>query len=113
MNKKDYLVDYINSLLIPFVCLLYSDIEINNIVNFRNKIKSNSDNEIIKSGVIDYIKDITWNLHDLYNFYFNDYKITNVYTFILLNYDFNSMTFRKKDVELKLLKMRRFIRCKY
>lgn len=109
MNKKDYLVDYINSLLIPFVCLLYSDIEINNIVNFRNKIKSNSDNEIIKSGVIDYIKDITWNLHDLYNFYFNDYKITNVYTFILLNYDFNSMTFRKKDVELKLLKILDFV----
>ena len=34
MNKKDYIVDYINSLLIPYVCIVYTDIEIENIVSY-------------------------------------------------------------------------------
>ena len=43
MNKKDYIVDYINSLLIPYVCIVYTDIEIENIVSFNDKIKDNLD----------------------------------------------------------------------
>ena len=66
MNKKDYIVDYINSLLIPYVCIVYTDIEIENIVSFNDKIKDNLDDTIIKTRVIEYIKNITWNLHDLY-----------------------------------------------
>ena len=61
MNKKDYIVDYINSLLIPYVCIVYTDIEIENIVSFNDKIKDNLDDTIIKTRVIEYIKNITWN----------------------------------------------------
>ena len=102
MNKKDYIVDYINSLLIPYVCIVYTDIEIENIVSFNDKIKDNLEDTIIKTRVVDYIKNITWNLHDLYTFYFSDYKIIDVYKFIIINYDNNTKTFNREKIENKL-----------
>lgn len=109
MNKKDYIADYINSLLIPYVCIVYTDIEIENIVGFCNKIKNNSDNVIIDSMVIEYIKNITWNLHDLYNFYFSDYKIVDVYKFIIINYDNNTKTFNRERIKVKLFTILDFV----
>lgn len=109
MNKKDYIADYINSLLIPYVCIVYTDIEIENIVGFCNKIKNNSDNVIIDSMVIEYIKNITWNLHDLYNFYFSDYKIVDVYKFIIINYDNNTKTFNRERIKDKLFTILDFV----
>ena len=109
MNKKDYIVDYINSLLIPYVCIVYTDIEIENIVSFNDKIKDNLDDTIIKTRVIEYIKNITWNLHDLYTFYFSDYKIIDVYKFIIINYDNNTKTFNREKIENKLITVLNFV----
>ena len=109
MNKKDYIADYINSLLIPYVCIVYTDIEIKNIVSFNDKIKDNLDDTIIKTRVIEYIKNITWNLHDLYTFYFSDYKIIDVYKFIIINYDNNTKTFNREKIENKLITVLNFV----
>lgn len=109
MNKKDYIADYINSVLISYVCIIYTDNEIKNIVSFYDKIKNNSDNAIIESGVIEYIKNITWNIHDLYTFYFNDYKIIDVYKFIVFNYDNNTNSFNRKNIENKLINVLDFV----
>lgn len=109
MNKKDYIADYINSLLIPYVCIVYTDIEIENIVSFNDRIKDNLDDTIIKTRVIDYIKNITWNLHDLYTFYFSDYKFIDVYKFIIINYDNNTKTFNREKIENKLIAVLNFV----
>ena len=56
MNKKDYIADYINSLLIPYVCIVYTDIEIENIVGFCNKIKNNAIKKVGNKKTTDKVK---------------------------------------------------------
>ena len=58
---------------------------------------------------IEYIKNITWNLHDLYTFYFSDYKIIDVYKFIIINYDNNTKTFNREKIENKLITVLNFV----
>lgn len=89
------LSNYINYLFTPFVCLTYTNQEINKFLKYKKKLESAQNNEDDKTEpneiidkIVKYTNLINWN-NDLYSLYLPDKEIIKIYEFIILFYDFN------------------------
>lgn len=99
------LSNYINYLFTPFVCLTYTNQEINKFLKYKKKLESAQNNEDDKTEpneiidkIVKYTNLINWN-NDLYSLYLPDKEIIKIYEFIILFYDFNKNCLKYDEIK--------------
>lgn len=87
-DKIYYIGQYLDILFLPYVCLIYRKEDIQEIYNYKMKVKDfYNDQEIIETNVYNVIDQKNWNEYNLYSCFHENYDTIKIFKTIVCFYD--------------------------